>query len=69
MILARTILLAILGGLGAPAHEPTILTFDAVETGKPMSKYTDRGIEFAPSHPPTGSRAGTSRRPTRCRAS
>src|SRR5436309_15301456 len=57
MILARMILLAILGGLGAPAREPTILAFDAVESGKPMLKYTDRGVVFALSHPPTKSRA------------
>src|SRR4051812_31574237 len=54
---ARTILLAILGCLGAPADGPTIITFDAVETGKPMPSYTDRGVVFAPSRPPTRSRA------------
>src|SRR4051812_8967937 len=54
---ARTILLAILGCLGAPADGPTIITFDAAETGRPMPSYTDRGVEFALSHPPTSSRA------------
>lgn len=54
---ARTILLALLGGLIAPADGPAILTFDGVETGKPMSSYTDRGVVFALSHPPTKSRA------------
>ena len=57
MMHARTILLAILGCLGAPADGPTIITFDAVETGKPMPSYTDQGVVFALSHPPTKSRA------------
>ena len=34
-----------------------IITFDKVETGKPMSSYTDRGVVFALSRPPTKSRA------------
>jgi endo-1,4-beta-xylanase len=57
MIVAPTIVLAILGSLAAPVDGATILTFDAAETGKPMPKYTDRGVEFALSHPPTNSRA------------
>ena len=57
MIYARTILLAILGGLGAPADGPWILTFEAAETGKPMPSYKDRGVVFALSRAPTKSRA------------
>ena len=33
------------------------ITFDQVETGKPMSSYTDQGIVFALSRPPSTSRA------------
>ena len=34
-----------------------IITFDKVETGKPMPSYTDQGVVFALSRPPTRSRA------------
>ena len=34
-----------------------VITFDKVETGKPMPSYTDQGVVFALSHPPTKSRA------------
>src|SRR4051812_1398450 len=54
---ARPILLAVLSGLGAPADGPTIIRFDAAETGKPMPSFTDRGVAFALSRPPTKSRA------------
>ncbi len=54
---ARTILLAILGGLGTPADGPTNISFDAVATGKPMPSYSDRGVVFALSRPPAKSRA------------
>src|SRR5690349_17879944 len=57
MIYSRALLLAIVGSLGAPADGPVVITFDAVETGKPMPKYTDRGAEFALAHAPTRSRA------------
>src|SRR5438270_13754177 len=57
MMYARTILLAVLGGLAAPSDGPTMITFDAAETGKPMPNYTDRGVVFALSRPPTKSRA------------
>src|SRR5688572_2806328 len=46
--------------LGAPlADGEVIITFDKVETGKPMASYTDkdRGVEFAPAHKPTRSKA------------
>ncbi len=59
---ARTIILTVLISLvslpgAAPADGPAIITFDKVETGKPMSSYTDRGLVFALSRPPTKSRA------------
>ena len=57
MMHARTIVLAVLGCLGAPADGPATITFDAVETGKPMPSYTDQGVVFALSRPPTTSRA------------
>ncbi|WP_165223025.1 hypothetical protein [Aquisphaera insulae] len=57
MAFARSIFLALLVGLGSPADGPMVIAFDAAETGKPMSSYKDRGVEFAPSHPLTGSRA------------
>ena len=54
---ARTIVLAVLSSLAAPADGPVIITFDKVETGKPMSSYTDQGVVFALSRPPATSRA------------
>ncbi|QEH32301.1 hypothetical protein OJF2_07710 [Aquisphaera giovannonii] len=54
---ARVLFLALLGGLGVPADGPTVITFDAAEAGKPMPSYTDRGVAFAPAHPPKKSRA------------
>ena len=39
------------------ADGPVIITFDKVETGKPMASYTDQGVVFALSHPPTKSHA------------
>src|SRR5437763_180172 len=49
---ARTLSLAVLGGLGAlafaaPAEGPVVLTFDKAETGKPVQSFTDRGVVFA----------------------
>lgn len=57
MIYTTTLLLAIFGRIGAPADGSMVLTFDAAETGKPMPKYTDRGVEIALAHTPTKSRA------------
>ena len=57
MTYARTIVLAVLCCVGASVDGPTTITFDAVETGKPMPSYKDQGVEFALSHPPTKSRA------------
>jgi hypothetical protein len=59
---ARTIVLAVLSSLGAPADAaptdgPVVITFDKVETGKPMPSYTDQGVAFALSRPPSTSRA------------
>src|SRR3954447_19304205 len=59
---ARTICLTVLIGTGAlasaaPADDMVTITFDKVETGKPMPNYSDRGVVFALSRPPTRSRA------------
>ena len=53
-----TIVLVVLGGLGtlasaAPANDPVIITFDKVETGKPMPSYMDQGVVFTLAHKPT----------------
>ncbi len=55
----RAIVLAALGAVtvAAPADGPVIITFDQVETGKPLASYTDRGVVFALSHPPARSKA------------
>src|SRR5437763_14774698 len=62
MMHAPMMSLAVLSGLGtlavaAPAEGPVTITFNKVETGKPMPSYTDRGVVFALSRPPTKSRA------------
>src|SRR3982750_3378709 len=57
MTYAPMIALAILCCPGASADEPTVITFDAAETGKPMPSYKDRGVEFALTPPPKKSRA------------
>ncbi len=58
---ARMISLAFLGALAAAAagEGPATVTFDNVETGKPMPSYTDKdqGVVFALSRRPTTSRA------------
>jgi hypothetical protein len=41
----------------APAQGPVTITFDKVETGKPMPSYTDQGVVFAPARPPAKSKA------------
>jgi hypothetical protein len=43
--------------IAAAADDQVIITFDKVETGKPMLSYTDQGVVFALSHQPTTSRA------------
>ena len=63
MVHAGTICLAVACGLGALAVAgPTVdgevvITFDKVETGKPMASYTDQGVVFALSRRPEKSRA------------
>ena len=60
---ARMICLAVVCGLGAlavagpPADGEVVITFDKVETGKPMASYTDQGVVFALSRRPEKSRA------------
>src|SRR3954447_25274474 len=54
---ARTILFSVLACLVARADDPATITFDKVETGKPMSSYSDQGGVFALSRPPKASRA------------
>ena len=59
MMHARTIVLAVLGCLASPAEEPVTITFDKVETGKPVASYKDKdqGVEFALSRPSAKSKA------------
>src|SRR3954447_23906160 len=57
MMHARMIVLTVLGCLVTPADDPLIVTFDKVETGKPMASYTDQGVVFALSRRPATSRA------------
>ena len=57
MTYAPMIVLAILCCPGTPADQPMVITFDAVEIGKPMPKHTEGGVEFALAHAPTRSRA------------
>jgi hypothetical protein len=60
---AGTIGLAVVCGLGAlavagpTADGEVVITFDKVETGKPMASYTDQGVVFALSRRPVKSRA------------
>ena len=49
--------LATLAGAALPADGEVVITFDKVETGKPVPGYTDRGVVFALAHGPTQSRA------------
>lgn len=62
MVHAATVAAVILGSLGPPAGArradgEVVITFDKVETGKPMPSYTDRGVVFALSRPPSRSKA------------
>ena len=60
---AGTIGLAVVCGLGAlavagpTADGEVVITFDKVETGKPMASYTDQGVVFALARRPEKSRA------------
>jgi hypothetical protein len=50
----QTIGLTFLCGFTAlQAAVPVVITFDRVETGKPMPNYTDSGVVFALAHKPT----------------
>src|SRR5688572_28865030 len=53
-----TVLLGALAGT-AFAADPVVITFDQVETGKPVASYTDKeqGVVFALSRPPARSKA------------
>jgi hypothetical protein len=58
----RAINLTVLCTLSALAHAsqadgPVIITFDKVETGKPMPSYTDQGVVFVLAHKPTKNKA------------
>jgi hypothetical protein len=62
MMPTRMIGLAVLGGVcalagAAPGGGPVTITFDKVETGKPMPSYTDQGVVFAPARQPAKSKA------------
>ncbi len=43
--------------IASPSDEPVIITFDKVQTGKPMPSYTDQGVVFAPARQPSKSKA------------
>lgn len=58
----RKIGLVVLLSLGAlvladPGDGEVVITFDKVESGKPVPKYTDAGVEFALSRAPAKNRA------------
>jgi hypothetical protein len=64
MTRTQMISLALIAGLSglapsAPAEDPVVITFDKVETDKPVPSYTvkNRGVEFALARQPTKSRA------------
>jgi hypothetical protein len=62
MMSFRTISLVVLSGLGAfalaaPGDGQVTITFDKVETGKPMPSYTDQGVVFALARQPSKSKA------------
>jgi hypothetical protein len=54
--IAFTVLASVVALALAAADGPVVITFDKVETGKPMASYTDQGVVFAPSRRPTTSR-------------
>src|SRR5436190_24025569 len=43
--------------LASPVDDPIIITFDKVETGKPMPSYTDQGVVFKLAHKPSKNKA------------
>ena len=50
------LILGMLAGVSLAADE-VVITFDKVETGKPMASYKDRDVVFALAHKPTRSKA------------
>jgi hypothetical protein len=58
--MTRTIALVLSGfcayAVAAPGDGQGIITFDKVETGKPMPSYTDQGVVFALARPPSKSK-------------
>jgi hypothetical protein len=56
---ARMIGVVILGALAGAAFaaDPVVITFDKVETGKPVASYTAQDVVFALSRPPARSKA------------
>src|SRR5438045_3094036 len=62
MTYVRTISVTVLCGFmalaaAAPADGEVVITFDKVETGKPMPSYTDQGVVFALSRRPSLNRS------------
>ena len=55
--LAFMVLISVVAPALAAADGHVVITFDKVETGKPMPNYTDQGVVFVPSRGPTRSRA------------
>ena len=58
----RAISLVVLGNiaslaLAAAGDGEVTISFDKVETGKPMPRYTDQGVVFALAHQPSKSKA------------
>ena len=56
-VLTSALALVLVARALAAADRPVIITFDKVETGKPMPSYTDRGVVFALARPPSKSKA------------
>ena len=55
--IALAVLISIVAPALAAAEGPVVITFDKVETVKPLPSYTDQDVVFAPSRRPTTSRA------------
>jgi hypothetical protein len=57
MAYASLLVQVILSCLGMSADGLLVITFDTVQTGKPMLSYREQGVEFALAHAPTKSQA------------
>src|SRR5689334_6385947 len=55
-MLSAAMALSTLAG-APPAADEVVITFDKVETGKPMPSYTDQDVVFALAHRPARSKA------------